>query len=69
MTDATVNLVPLLAKVVGGDDLTADEAARAFSHMVSGRESPVRTGGLLAALQTKGLAPSEVAGGVEALHL
>lgn len=68
MTDKTFNLVPLLAKVVGGQDLTADEAARAFSRIVSGRESPVRTGGLLAALQTKGLAPSEVAGGVEALR-
>lgn len=68
MTDATLNLVPLLAKVVGGADLTADEAARAFSHIVSGQESPVRIGGLLAALQTKGLAPSEVAGGVQALR-
>lgn len=68
MTNTSFNLVPLLAKVVDGDDLTADEAGRAFSHIVSGQESPVRTGGLLAALQAKGLAPSEVAGGVEALR-
>ena len=68
VTDTTFNLVPLLAKVVGGEDLTASEAARAFGHIVSGLESPVRTGALLAALQTKGLAPSEVAGGVEALR-
>ena len=68
MTDTTFNLVPLLAKVVGGQDLSAREAARAFGHVVSGLESPVRTGALLAALQTKGLAPSEVAGGVAALR-
>ena len=68
MTDTAFSLVPLLAKVVEGEDLSATEAARAFGHIVSGLESPVRTGGLLAALQTKGLAPSEVAGGVEALR-
>jgi len=68
VTDTAFSLVPLLAKVVEGEDLTATEAARAFGHIVSGLESPVRTGGLLAALQTKGLAPSEVAGGVEALR-
>ena len=62
------NLVPLLAKVVGGADLSAGEAAAAFGHIVSGDASPIRTGALLAALQTKGLAPSEVAGGVEALR-
>ncbi len=61
------NLVPLLAKVVGGEDLSFGEAAGAFGHIVSGDASPIRTGALLAALQTKGLAPSEVAGGVEAL--
>ena len=68
MTDTAFSLVPLLARVVKGEDLTASEAASAFGHIVSGLESPVRTGGLLAALQTKGLAPSEVAGGVEALR-
>ncbi len=65
---AEFDLVPLLAKVVGGDDLTRREAAAAFGHIVSGKASRIRTGALLAALQTKGLAPSEVAGGVEALR-
>ena len=68
MTDNTFSLVSLLAKVVGGEDLTTSEAARTFGHIVSGRESPVLTGALLAAMQTKGPAPSEVAGGVEALR-
>ncbi|MYI07013.1 MAG: anthranilate phosphoribosyltransferase, partial [Gemmatimonadetes bacterium] len=61
-------MVPLLAKVVGGGDLTGREAAAAFGHIVSGEASQIQTGALLAALQTKGLAPSEVAGGVEALR-
>ena len=68
MTDSTYTLVPLLVKAVAGEDMTADEAKAAFAHIVSGNASPVRTGALLAALQTKGLAPSEVAGGVEALQ-
>ena len=62
------NPVPLLAKVTEGRDLTAPEAARAIGHIVSGDASAVQTGALLAALQTKGLAPSEIAGGVEALR-
>ena len=62
------SLVPLLAKAVDGEDLSVGEAASAFGHIVSGDASPVRTGALLAALQTKGLAPSEVAGGVQALR-
>lgn len=67
-TSSEFSLVPLLAKVVGGGRLTAREAAAAFGHVVSGEASGVQTGGLLAALQTRGLAPSEVAGGVEALR-
>ena len=68
MTTSTPTLAPLLAKAVNGDHLTAAEARAAFSHIVSGQASRIRTGALLAALQTKGLAPSEVAGGVEALQ-
>jgi len=68
LTESTHTLVPLLAKAVSGGDLTSAEARAAFAHIVSGQASQVRTGALLAALQTKGLAPSEVAGGVEALQ-
>ena len=67
VTEPTFSLVPLLAKAVRGEDLTAAEARDAFGHVVSGDAPQVTTGGLLAALQTKGLAPSEIAGGVEAL--
>ena len=68
MTDSTHTLVPLLAKAVSGGNLTSAEARAAFAHIVSGQASPIQTGALLAALQTKGLSPSEVAGGVEALQ-
>ena len=68
MTDSTFTLLPLLAKAVAGRHLTSAEARTAFTHIVSGRASRVRTGALLAALQTKGLAPSELAGGVAALQ-
>ncbi len=68
LTDSPSTLTPLLAEAVSGRDLTAAEARAAFSRIVSGQASRIRTGALLAALQTKGLAPSEVAGGVEALQ-
>ncbi len=68
MTDPHPTLLPLLARAVAGSDLTSHEARTAFAHIVSGQASPIRTGALLAALQTKGLAPSEVAGGVAALQ-
>ena len=68
MTNPHPTLRPLLAKAVAGSDLTSHEAEAAFTHIVSGRASRVRTGALLAALQTKGLAPSEWAGGVAALQ-
>ena len=61
-------LGPALAKVVGGRDLSRDQAKRAFARIVSGAASPVRMGALLAAIQAKGPAPSEVAGGVDALR-
>ena len=61
-------LVPLLARVVAGRDLSTADAKNGFDHIMVGKASPVRTGALLAAMQTKGLAPSEVAGGVGALR-
>ena len=68
MTDPRPTLLPLLARAVAGNNLTSHEARTAFARIVSSQASPIRTGALLAALQTKGLAPSEVAGGVAALQ-
>lgn len=64
----TGTLVRHLARVADGLDLSRAEAKEAFSRIVSGEASPVRIGALLAAIRAKGAAPSEVAGGVEALR-
>ena len=68
MTDPLDSLIPLLAKLTRQEDLTADEAEGGFNRIMAGEASPVRIGALLGALQAKGLAPSEVAGGVRALR-
>ncbi|NNM32536.1 MAG: anthranilate phosphoribosyltransferase, partial [Gemmatimonadetes bacterium] len=62
------SLVPLLRKVMTGQDLTAAEAEEGFHLIMAGGASPLRVAGLLGALQGKGLAPAEVAGGVRALR-
>ena len=62
------SLIPLLRKVTTGQDLSAQEAEEGFHLIMDGRASPVRVAGLLGALQAKGLAPAEVAGGVRALR-
>ena len=68
MTDTTSDPAALLQKVVAGHTLTRQEAEGVFGHIVAGEASPVVTGALLAALQTRGLDPAEVAGGVQALR-
>jgi anthranilate phosphoribosyltransferase len=62
------DLVVALKQVVQGLDLSRADARAAVQTFVSGDASPVLTGALLAALTTKGIAPSEIAGGVEALR-
>ncbi len=68
MMEPTCEPTILLAKVVRGDSLTRAEAAQLFGRIVAGEVSPTVTGALLAALQTRGPRPAEVAGGVEALR-
>ncbi len=58
----------ILRKVTGGGDLSVDEAEAVFDRVMSGELSPERIAALLAAMRTKGHAPSEVAGGVRALR-
>jgi anthranilate phosphoribosyltransferase len=60
--------VELIAKVTEGRDLSVAEAEAAFHRMMEGEASLVEMAALLAALRTKGHAPSEVAGGVRALR-
>ncbi|MSR22483.1 MAG: anthranilate phosphoribosyltransferase [Gemmatimonadetes bacterium] len=63
-----MELTRLIAKVTDGHDLTVAEAAAAFGQVMSGQASPVQIAALLAGLRTKGHAPAEVAGGVQALR-
>ena len=66
--ETNLELVPLIARVSEGADLTAAEAEGAFNTIMSGEATPVTIAALLIALRTKGAVPSEIAGGVRALR-
>ncbi len=69
MTDPTpLDLSTTLRAVVSGGTLTVAEAEAMVSGFVSGDASELQVGALLAAIQTRGPAPAEVAGGVRALR-
>lgn len=57
-----------LELVADGRDLTMDQAEAAFDRFMDGSASEVQMAGLLVGLRAKGIAPSEVAGGVRALR-
>lgn len=63
-----MDLKGLIAKVVEGVHLSAEEAEAAFDRFMAGSASEVEMAGLLVALRVKGAQPSEVAGGVRALR-
>jgi anthranilate phosphoribosyltransferase len=63
-----VELSSIIGRVSEGHNLTAAEASAAFGRIMSGEASPVQIAALLVALRTKGHAPSEIAGGVQALR-
>lgn len=63
-----LSLTHLLERVAEGHDLTADEAEAAFDCFMDGSATEIQMAGLLVGLSAKGLAPSEVAGGVRALR-
>jgi anthranilate phosphoribosyltransferase len=61
-------LTEFLEIVAEGGSLDADEAQAAFDTLMSGSASEVQMAALLMGLRAKGLASSEVAGGVRALR-
>jgi anthranilate phosphoribosyltransferase len=63
-----VHVPTLVGRLTAGEDLAADEAEAAFALFMDGTATPVQMAALLVALRAKGLAPSEVAGGVRALR-
>ena len=66
--ETKLELAPLIARVSEGADLTAAEAEGAFATIMSGEATPVTMAAFLIALRTKGVVPSEIAGGVRALR-
>jgi anthranilate phosphoribosyltransferase len=64
----SLDLRPFLEDVAQGQALSVARAEEAFSAIISGDASPVQVGALLMGLRTRGVLPSEVAGGVRALQ-
>ena len=62
------DLAPQIARISSGGILSPEEAEEAFQRIMEGRVSPVQMAGFLVALQTRGVSPGEVAGGVRALR-
>jgi len=63
-----IDLTQLLECVAQGGHLTASEAEAAFDRFMDGTASEVQMAGLLVGMRAKGLATSEIAGGVRALR-
>ncbi|MEM1061682.1 MAG: anthranilate phosphoribosyltransferase, partial [Planctomycetota bacterium] len=57
-----------LGRVVGGGTLDADTTASAVAEVIGGRADPVATGGLLAALATRGETVDELVGAARTLR-
>lgn len=62
------DLTEVLESVAQGRTLTIGEAEAAFDRFMDGSASEAQMAGLLMGLRTKGVEPSEVAGGVRALR-
>ena len=61
-------LTEYLEYVAQGKDLTTSEAEAAFDRFMDGTASEIQMAGLLVGMRAKGLASSEIAGGVRALR-
>lgn len=62
------DLKPFIAKVAGGDSLTAEEARNAFGVMMSGNATPSQIGGFLMALRVRGETVDEITGAVTVMR-
>jgi anthranilate phosphoribosyltransferase len=63
-----VDLKPYIEEVAQGQALSADDAEKVFSAIISGEASPIQVAAILMGLRTRGVLPREVAGGVRALR-
>ena len=62
------DFAPMLRRVLGGEDLSADEAAFFVGEIVDGSYTPAQAAGLLAALAAKGESVDEIAGAARAMR-
>lgn len=62
------DLSGLLEVLAGGDALSAAQAETVFDHFMDGSASESQMAAVLMAMRVRGVAPSEVAGGVRALR-
>ncbi|WP_412538878.1 anthranilate phosphoribosyltransferase [Longispora sp. K20-0274] len=67
MTELPVLRPALLATLLDGDDLTAEEAESAMDEICAGRASPVSLAAFLTALRAKGAAEAELTGFLRAI--
>jgi len=58
----------VLSRLMGGEDLAADEARAAMAEVMEGRSTPAQTAAFIVALRVKGESVAEMTGMVEALY-
>jgi anthranilate phosphoribosyltransferase len=68
MNETANDMKPLLAKVAGGDTLTAGEAEAAFDIIMSGDATPAQIGAFLMALRVRGETVDEITGAVSIMR-
>ncbi len=66
--ESSTDLRPFIDEIAQGQALSAADAETLFGAIMSGEASPVQVGAILMGLRTRGVLPSEVAGGVRALR-
>ena len=62
------DLKPTIAKLAGGETLSADEAEAAFTIIMSGEATPAQIGALLMAMRVRGEQVPEITGAVRAMR-
>jgi anthranilate phosphoribosyltransferase len=62
------DLKPTLARLAGGEALSADEAEAAFTVIMSGEATPAQIGALLMAMRVRGETVPEITGAVRAMR-
>jgi len=68
VSEAQLGIRDALARVVGGEDLTADEMAAVVGQIMDGQTTPAQIGALLTALRMKGETVDEVVGAARAMR-